>query len=129
MAVNCTVAAVVADPETLEEISLHDREFYGTASDEERLVSHITARDSEDEYLSPSEDEGAIGRVARRLSLPEGPGASTVSHPDDEIGEISAETEKGCGCSEDCFQQFSQQEILDFKLSKRELSKGERDLF
>ena len=32
-------------------------EFYGTASDEERLVSHITARDSEDGYLSPSEDK------------------------------------------------------------------------
>ena len=32
-------------------------EFCGTASDEERLVSHITARDSEDEYLSPREDK------------------------------------------------------------------------
>ena len=43
MAVNCTVAAALADPETLEAISLNDREFYGTASDEESFVSHTTA--------------------------------------------------------------------------------------
>ena len=54
MAVSCTVAAVVADPETLEEISLSNREFYGTVSDEEGLVSRVSAKDSEDELLSLS---------------------------------------------------------------------------
>ena len=124
MAVNCTVAATLADPETLEAISLNDREFYGTASDEESFVSHTTARDSdEDEHLSPSEDEEAIERAARGLA---GASASQESSQDDEM---SAQIAGGCGCSEDCYQQFSPQEILDFKLSMRELSKGERDLF
>ena len=118
------MAAALADPETLEAISLNDREFYGTASDEESFVSHTTARDSddehEDEHLSPSEDEEAIERAARGLA---GASASQESSQDDEI---SAQIAGGCGCSEE---QFSPQEILDFKLSMRELSKGERDLF
>ena len=48
---------------------------------------------------------------------------------EDEIDDIAAEIEKGCGGSEDCFRQFTTQEILDFKLGMRKLSKGERDLF
>ena len=129
MAVHCTVHAAIADPETLEEIRLSDREFYGFESDEEGSLSHVAATDSGDEYLSPSESEDAIGTAARGLAHPGCVGASTGVNQEDEIDEIAAEIEKGCGCSEDCFRQFTLQEILDFKLSMRELSKGERDLF
>ena len=60
MAVSCTIAAALTDPETLQEISQSDREFYGSHSDEEGSVSHVIARESEDEYLSPNDDEEDI---------------------------------------------------------------------
>ena len=74
---NCTVAATLTDPETLYEIRLNDREFYGSDSDEEGSASRAIARDSEDEYLSPTDDEEEIERAARGLILPEGTQASS----------------------------------------------------
>ena len=88
MATNCTVSATLADPETLEEITLNDKEFFGAASDEEESVSHATAKESEDKYLSPNEDEEAMEHTTRGLALPEGPQPSTASSQDDEMSDI-----------------------------------------
>ena len=82
-------------------------EFYGSDSDEEGSISRAIARDSEDKYLSPNDDEDEIERAARGLALPEGTQASSASGKDSEIALITAEIEKGCRCSEDCYQQFS----------------------
>ena len=110
---NCTVAASVTDAETLQEISLNDKEFYGSDADEEVSVSRATAGDSEDEYLSPNDDEEDTQQAARGLSLPEGTQASLASSKDSEFTEITDHIERGCGCSEDCYRQFSAGEILD----------------
>ena len=44
---------------------------------------------------------------------------------DEEVSEF----ERGCGCDKRCYEQFSVSETCDFRLSLRELTKNERDVF
>lgn len=101
---NCTVAATVTDQETLQEICQNDREFYGYDSDEEVSVPCAIASNSEDEYLSPNDDEEETDQAVRRHSLPEGTQASLASGEDGEIADIRHQIEQGCGCNDHCFQ-------------------------
>ena len=47
----------------------------------------------------------------------------------DEAAVIASEFENGCGCKEECYRQFTVDEICEFRLSMKELDKHERDLF
>ena len=42
---------------------------------------------------------------------------------------IASEFESGYGCKEECYRQFTVDEICEFRLSMKELDKHERDLF
>ena len=55
------------------------------------------------------------------------PGPSTTSQIDDT--ELASEFEKGCGCSERCYEQFDVSEVEEYRLSIKELTKTERDMF
>ena len=121
MAVQCAVAASLSDAETLELIRVDDIEFYG--SECEITVPLLTTSD-DDEHLSSTEDDRVLLRSVTELAVT---GPSTDGGGDGELEVIADEFKKGC-CKERCYEQFSPPEILDFKLSMRELTKGERDL-
>ena len=104
---------VVTDQDTLEDMRQNDYEFYGTESEE--LLPDTPPPNDDSENLSSTEDEASVMQVVNLMS---GSGASS-----------SREFSKGCGCEEGCYDRFSVSEIFDFKLSVRELSKNERDMF
>ena len=73
----------------MEQIRLCDAEYYGA---EERAPFQPTSTD--DEYLSPTEDETDLSRSVRRMSvsMPTGSGSagsSAQSHGDDETTKVS----------------------------------------
>ena len=74
--------------------------------------------------MSSTEDDRVLLRSVTELAVT---GPSTDAGGDGEFEVIADEFKKGC-CKERCYEQFSPPEILDFKLSMRELTKGERDL-
>lgn len=116
---------VVTDQDTLEDMRQNDYEFYGTESEE--LLPDTPPPNDDSENLSSTEDEASVMQVVNLMS---GSGASSsVTPADDDEGTISREFSKGCGCEEGCYDRFSVSEIFDFKLSVRELSKNERDMF
>ena len=132
MASECVARAITADQEILEQIRLNDLEFYGAdLPAEEQLPASQMDDDSEDEVLSLSDNETSIMQDVRRMSMPLGsttPGPS-VTPTDDEDEAITSEFEKGCGCSEACYEQFTVAKIKEFRLNMKELTKTERDMF
>ena len=71
MAVNAATE-LVSDAETLELIQALDAEFYGPEEESSSRSSHRgTHADSDDEYLSPTEDETDTRRSIGQMSEPE----------------------------------------------------------
>ncbi len=125
MASRCVASSIIDDQETLDQIQLNNCEFYGDDDSSGEELSHDSSS-SEEAYSSHSEDEASI----RQMSMPPGSaGCSAAPDDGDEDALISTEFEKGCGCDEKCYKQFSVSEISDFRLSMKELSKNERDFF
>jgi len=121
MASECVASVIVADQETLEQIQLDESEFYGTDSYDEDQPSMIVAddHDSGDELLSLSEDETSTREGIRSMSTPADsttPGPSVTPADDDEEVKIINEFDRGCGCDEECYKQFSISEVKDFRL-------------
>ncbi len=99
----CIASSVFADQETLEQIRLEESEFYGDHLSEDDNTT--TTTDSDEEELSLSEDEVSTRQEIRSMSVPSGSLAATES--DEEEAKIASEFEKGCGCGEACYEQFS----------------------
>ena len=126
----CVASSVVADQDTLEQIRQGESDFYGVDSSGDELEAPSrTTDDSEDETLSFSDDEASTRREIDSMSVPTPPGPSLgiLSSIDDE--EVVHEFEKGCGCRENCYEQFDVSEVSEYRLSMKELTKSERDMF
>ena len=41
---------------------------------------------------------------------------------------MKKELQKGCGCSKDCYSQFTEDELYDIQLTMHEISKQEKDM-
>ena len=123
---------VVSDAETLQLIEEFESNFYGADEQScDRSFRRSTPVDSEDdEYLSPTEYDSDTRRSIEEIhggGQNETQGSSTCD--DEEAAVIASEFENGCGCKEQCYQQFGVDEICEFRLSLKELDKHERDLF
>ena len=127
MATLNAATVVVSDAETLQLIEEFESDFYGAdEQSSDRSFCRSTPVDSEDEYLSPTEYDSdtrcSIEQVGEQTEMQ---GPSTC----DEAAIIAREFESGCGCREQCYEQFGVDEICEFRLSLKELDKHERDLF
>jgi hypothetical protein len=98
----CIASSIVADQETLDLIRL---EFYGDHLSEEEDHHTTATNDSDDGELSLSDDEASTRREITTMSGPSGETES--SSMDEEEAKIASEFEKGCGCGEACYEQFS----------------------
>ena len=127
MAAHCTAASIV-DQDTLEQIRLCDAEFYGAEFFEEDLTCLPCTDPTDEEYLSPTEDEDGVCRSIRRMSMPTGAAGPSVLSEKDEIIKVSHEFERGCKCHEQCYAQFDASEIAEFRLSMKELEKKTKEI-
>ena len=112
----------------LEQIREEEASFYGTS--EEAVDSDMPTSDDDSDEIFLSKDEAQSCRSITSMSTPSGsvaPGPSTTSQIDDT--EVASEFEKGCGCSERCYEQFDVSEVEEYRLSIKELTKTERDMF
>lgn len=127
----CVASSIVADQETLDQIRLENSEFYGDQlSEEEDHHSTTTTNDSDDEELSLSDDEASTRHEINSMSVPSGSSAAAESGSfGEEEAQIASEFEKGCGCGDACYEQFTISEVNDFRLNMMELGKSERDMF
>ena len=122
--------AIVSDAELKQQIEALDSVFYG--ADEVSVGRSLRTSmydDSEDEYLSPTEDETDVRSSIGQVSAPTGAPSGSSMLCDNEAAVIASEFENGCGCKEECYRQFTVDEICEFRLSMKELDKHERDLF
>ena len=101
----------------MEQIRLCDTDFYGEESGQfEELPALQSSTSTDDEYMSPTEEEADLDCSIRRASVSvsmgsAAAGSSALSHDDDETATVSQEFEKGCGCSEQCYEQFNTLEL------------------
>ena len=96
--------AIVSDAELRQQIEALDSEFYGT--DEVsvgRSLRTSTYDDSEDEYLSPTEDETDVRSSIGQVSAPTGAPSGSSLLCDDEAAVIASEFENGCCCKEEYY--------------------------
>ena len=127
MATSCmnTAPAVLVDSETITLIEECDSEFYGVL--EAPLNDFINPDSDNDEYLSPAEEEDDIIHSIGELGTCNSRTGSNSC--DEEAAAVQGEFESGCGCQDNCYEQFSVEEIIDIRLNMKELDKRERDLF
>ena len=97
--------------------------------EENLVVPSLSTDEKEDEYLSETEEESDIRSSIGQISLPNNSSEFDMLQDDEETIIVTDELQKGCGCSEMCYQQFNMSEVRDFWLSIKELDKHERDLF
>ena len=62
------------------------------------------------------------------MTIPSQSSAAACAFTDEEAITIITEFEKGCGCIERCYEQFSVSEVKDLRLNMMELSKTEHDI-
>ena len=118
--------AVISDHETLEEIQIEDSEFFGSdCSEENPIAPPLLTDEKKDEYLSGTEEESNIRSGIGQISLPTSSSDFDMLQDNDETRIVTDELQKGCGCSEMCYQQFHISEVRDFQLSMKELDKHE----
>ena len=133
----CTMATlnaatmVVSDAETLQLIEEFESNFYGTDEQScDRSFRRSTPVDSEDdEYLSPTEYDSDTRCSIEEIHIGQNEMQGSSTCDDEEVAIIASEFENGCGCKEQCYQQFGVDEIYEFRLSLKELDKHDRDLF
>ena len=115
------VSTVGEDESYIEE----DEWFYGL------LDEHPTPCRSQDDS---SEDELACDELPPTLlELSDLAGSENdpsyiMPELDEERDIVANELQKGCGCSEDCYSQFTEDELYDIRLTMHELSKQEKDM-
>ena len=103
----------------------HDEEFYGPVPDELHRSHDLPELNSDEEELgSEPEDETAWCT----FNATEDNDEVSILDQDFERKAVEDKIQNGCGCSSDCFRQFSVDELFSIRLQMRELEKTEREM-
>ena len=124
----CSVVTTPTAPADLVEAYRDDEEFYGIGGqdDEDLHVSeHLPSSDSDEDELGGTDTESEV--APRAFDAQSDSDQVMITNMDDDRRLVRDHMRQGCGCSFDCYKQFTDDEVFQIRLQMQELERSQRD--
>ena len=123
----CSIATTAATPVELQQAySGEDEEFYGVFEEEMLSDQHSTSDSDGDELGSTDSDSETL---CRTFDEQDDDDQVLIANQDADKRAVREQLRRGCGCSFDCYKQFTDEEIFRVRLQMQELEKPLRDFY
>ena len=118
-----------SDERLLPEYSELDSEFYGFDLETETLPEvHEAVEDDSNDEDGDGITEFDVSRAISEANAHDSDEPSFLMPVDNEKSAVHAVVQSGCGCPNDCYKQFSEEEVYLIRLQMLELEKWMRDM-
>jgi len=113
-------------PADLIEAYREHEEFYGIGSQDDDLhVSEHLSSDSDEDKLGGTDTESET--APRAFDAQSDTDELMITNMGDDRRLVRDHMRQGCGCSFDCYKQFTDDEVFQIRLQMQELEKSQRD--
>lgn len=105
-----------------------DEMFYGNLDTTEGVMASTELGSDEDELAGSDEESDHLQQIVDIAVTREDNQQVMICGLDNEKRRVHLELQKGCQCPENCYSQFTEDEIYSIRLQMLELQKPEKDM-